>query len=500
MPEPVPTRRAAMLDVLRAHSEPWDFIVVGGGATGLGVAVDAASRGYAVALFEQADFGQGTSSRSTKLVHGGVRYLQQGNVKLVREALHERGLLLRNAPHLCQPIRFVLPTYAWWGKPYFGVGLKVYDLLAGGLSLGASRVMSKHAVLDALPTLRAEGLRGGVSYFDGQFDDARLIISLMRTAAEQGAVVLNHAPVVGLVHEDGRVRGVRVRDAIGGHELELRARVVVNATGAFTDAVRRMDDDNAPPMIAPSQGAHVVLDRAFLPTDDALIIPKTRDGRVLFAIPWHGKVVVGTTDTPVDSVALEPRALPEEIDFILETAAGYLTKTPTRSGVRSVFTGVRPLVKAGGETNTAKLSRDHVLVVSEAGLVTITGGKWTTYRRMAEDAVNRAAEVGGLMTNPCQTARLALQADGDSGDAPRLHDCFDYTEADVLRGVREELAQTVDDVLARRTRALFLDTEAALEAAPRVAELIAAELGHGPPWADQQVRKFAALAEAYRVM
>ncbi|MDT8436929.1 MAG: glycerol-3-phosphate dehydrogenase/oxidase [Gemmatimonadota bacterium] len=513
--------RETLLDEA-ADRGAFDVLVIGGGATGLGVAVEAAARGYATLLLEQADFAQGTSSRSTKLIHGGVRYLRQGDISLVLEALHERGLLIRNAPHLVHHQAFVVPLYDWWEGPFYGIGLKVYDMLAGRLGLGPSRHLSRERTLELLPTIEPEGLRGGVIYYDGQFDDARLAVTLARTAADLGALPLNHVRVTGLLHEGGVVRGARAADALTGHEMELRAEVVVNATGVFTDDVRRLDDPGVEGLVAASQGVHLVLDRRFQPGDSAIMVPETDDGRVLFAVPWHGRVVVGTTDTPVPRPSLEPRPLDEEVEFLLTHAARYLTEDPARRDVLSCFAGLRPLVGRGGGADTAELSRDHTVVVSPSGLVTITGGKWTTYRRMAEDAVNQAARVGCLEPRDSRTAGQRLHgwsedldpADPQSvygADIPALraliaerpelgeplHPALPFKAAEVVWAARTEAARRVEDVLARRTRALLLDARAAAEAAPRVAELLAAELGRDEAWAEAETAAFRALAAGY---
>ncbi|MFO0811328.1 MAG: glycerol-3-phosphate dehydrogenase/oxidase [Gemmataceae bacterium] len=489
--------RADMLDRALARREPWDFVIIGGGATGVGVAVDAASRGYAVLLLERGDFGQGTSSRSTKLVHGGVRYLAQGHLPLVFEALHERGRLRRNAPHLVHDLEFVVPAYSWWAKPFYGVGMKVYDRLAGRLRFGPSEFLSKDEALRRVPTLRAEGLRGGVAYHDGQFDDSRLLIHLARTAATHGAVLVNYACVTGLTPG-----GVVAEDVEGGREIRASAKVIVNAAGVFCDEVRHLRDPAAGPMVAPSQGSHLVFDRSFLPCDSALVVPKTPDGRVLFAIPWHGHTLVGTTDVAIAAVPREPTPTAAEIEFILETVGRYLTKPPRRSDVLSAFAGVRPLVKAGTGSNTAALSRDHTIRVEGPGLVTITGGKWTTYRAMAEDCVNRAAELAGLPRRECVTADMPIDATlpDRPASAEPLHPALSYTAADVTWAARHEMARTVEDVLARRTRALFLNAAAAVAMAPRAAELLAAELGRDAAWTTGQVQAFEVLAKGYRVV
>jgi glycerol-3-phosphate dehydrogenase len=482
-----------MLERFRSHDEPWDMIVIGGGATGVGVAIDAATRGYSVLLLEQHDFGKGTSSRSTKLVHGGVRYLEQGNISLVMEALKERGLLLQNAPHIVRNLAFVVPTYDWWESPFYGVGLKLYDLLAGKYGFGASRLLSKEQTLERLPTINPDGLRGGVVYYDGQFDDARLLIEMAATAAEHGATLLNYAPVTAVVSDsDGFVCGARFRDGESGEEFEAAARVVVNATGPFTDGVRQMAEPGATPMIAPSQGVHLVFDSSFLPGESAIMVPHTSDKRILFAIPWHGHTVVGTTDTPITEPTLEPAAMPQEIEFILSTASLYLAKKPSRSDVLSVFAGIRPLVRAGNGGNTAALSRDHTIRIENSGLITICGGKWTTYRRMAEDCVDQAATLGRLPDRSCVTATLPIHRAEMVEDGPAMHPALPYTASHVLRAAREEMARTVEDVLARRTRALFLNAEAAREMAPQVASMLEGETRRDPGLAE-----FLAISERY---
>ena len=463
-----------MIEALADKSARWDIIIIGGGATGLGCAVDAASRGYRTALLEQSDFAKGTSSRSTKLIHGGVRYLKQGNVKLVRESLRERALLLKNAPELVKLIPFILPNYAWWERPYYGVGLKLYDLLAGQAK---SRHLNRDQVLQRLPTLRPDNLQGGIEYFDGQFDDARLAIALARTAVEHGAIIANYLPVTAV-----RKQQVIARDAESGREFELTAKVIINATGVFCDTVRRMDGPSSDTMIAPSQGAHIVLDRSFLPGDAALMVPRTKDGRVMFAIPWHNRVLIGTTDTPVSELTLEPRPLDQEIDFLLEHAAHYLSKAPSCSDIKSAFSGLRPLVKTAQTRNTSLVPRDHTILVSQSGMITVTGGKWTTYRHMAEESIDRAEQVGGFEHRPCKTQALAIRG---------------RSEADVSRAVREEMARTVEDYFARRTRGLILDARATLEEAPKVAAIMARELGKDESWQHEQLAKYRELAQAY---
>lgn len=512
-----------MLARLLDPGEAWDVLVVGGGATGLGAAVEAAARGYRTALIEGSDFAKATSSRSTKLVHGGVRYLQKGNVSLVLEALRERGRLLRNAPHLVRNLDFLVPRYDWWEAPFYGAGLKLYDLLAGRMGLAPSRLLSREETLDHVPTLEPRGLRGAVIYQDAQFNDARLAVTLVRTLADLGGVAVNYVRVVGLRKEEGLVRGVLVRDEEKNLEAEVRARVVVNATGVFSDDLRRMDDAEAPLLLSPSQGIHLVLDRRFQPGASAILVPHTDDGRVLFAVPWLDRVVVGTTDTPISERSLEPRPLPEEIEFLLQHAARYLTQDPRPEDVLSCFAGLRPLVRGGrAAARTAALSRDHTLLVSTSGLVTITGGKWTTYRKMGEDAIDQAALVAGLDERPSPTATLRLHGwtepanlgtDGAEygSDAPALarlaaerpgwdeplHFNLPYRACEVVWAVRHEMARTVEDVLARRTRALLLDARASAATAPAVAGLMAEELGKDEAWQRDQVEAYRELARGY---
>ncbi len=521
---PLPTRRADLLARL-AEPRTWDLAVVGGGATGLGVALDAAARGLSVVLLESHDFASGTSSRSTKLLHGGVRYLAQGNLSLVREALHERGTVLRNAPHLASRLSFVMPSYAWWQAPFYGIGLKLYDLLAGRAGLGATTFLGRAQTLAALPNLQPVGLRGGVAYWDGQFDDARLALALARTAAREGALLLNDCAVTRLLHEQGRVTGLHCEDRSSGQGYALRARCVVNATGVWVDTLRQLDGAaqgrSVEAMVAPSQGVHVVVDREFLPGEHALLVPHTADGRVLFAVPWLGKLVLGTTDTPRSDLPREPRPLRAELDFILGEAARYLGRAPTRADVKSIWVGLRPLVRPAGEdaAATGRLSREHTVLVSATGLVTVTGGKWTTYRAMAEDVLARCVQAGLLPERPAgvsQDLKLVGAPSTDAGLGPALSDApglYLYgseqawlqdlpgagqwlapglDEAMVRFAARYEYALTVEDVLARRSRLLFLDAALAASLAPRVASILAEETGRDPDLAG-----FLALAQDY---
>ncbi|WP_316813079.1 glycerol-3-phosphate dehydrogenase/oxidase [Pedobacter heparinus] len=500
----------------------WDVIVIGGGATGLGTAVDAASRGYRTLLLEQSDFAKGTSSRSTKLVHGGVRYLAQGDVALVYEALHERGLLLKNAPHLVKDQEFIIPVYSWLSKYKYLIGLKLYDLLAGKSGFKKSSFLSADKVLKAIPGLKPDGLTGGVSYSDGQFDDARLALNLAQTAAEYGGVLLNYAKVTGLTKENENISGLSFVDTETNKSYTLKAKVVVNATGVFVDEILKMDVPSGRAIVRPSQGAHVVLDPSFLKGDSALMIPKTPDGRVLFAVPWHGKVLVGTTDTPLNEHSLEPKPLDEEIEFILTTAGKYLTKEPKRDDVLAAFAGLRPLAAPGKDTDSTKeISRSHKLIISNSGLITITGGKWTTYRKMAMDVVDKAIELGKLTAKKCITqdvkihGYLAEMQTGDLGlygaDAEGirdliktqpelsalLHPDYQYMKAEVIWMVRNEMTRTIEDVLSRRMRLLFLDARGALMLAPAVAGVMADELGKDEAWINGQVEAFTKLVKQY---
>ncbi len=495
-------QRSKILGTVNARKTPWDIVVIGGGATGVGCAVDAASRGYDVLLLEQHDFGKGTSSRSTKLVHGGVRYLAQGNISLVRESLKERGILLQNAPHVVHKQTFIVPCYSHWQKLYYGIGLKIYDLLSGKYSFGKPRILSRTETIERLPTIAKKGLMGGILYYDGQFDDARLLIDLVGTAHDQGAAVLNYAKVTSISKDDaGKVKGVEFEDVESGERFLVGAKTIINATGAFSDAIRSMSDNASKPIVTLSQGIHLVFDGKFLPSDDAVMIPKTSDGRVLFCIPWLGETLVGTTDTPIEMAELEPHARDAEIDFVLETAGEYLEQKPTRDDILSIFVGIRPLVKSGGTKNTASLSRGHTIVIDDAGLLTITGGKWTTYRHMAEDAIDQAATVGGLeaRTSVTKTLTIKTHLSDESANSEKLHLDLPYTREDVVRAVREEMARTVEDVLARRTRALFLNVKAAIEFASEVAEIMAKEIGMDKKWVERQLEDVGETAKSYQI-
>ena len=482
--------REQMIQQLTSQAS-WDVCIIGGGATGLGAVLDASARGFKTILFEQHDFAKATSSRSTKLVHGGVRYLQQGNIKLVMEALKERGMLMKNAPHLVHNQKFVVPNYKWWEGPFYGIGLKIYDWMAGRLGLGPSQFLSKEQTIALAPTLDPEGLRGSIVYHDGQFDDARLALSIAQTAADHAGVVLNYFAVTDFLKSHKKIAGVRVKDVLSGNEYEVKSKVVINATGIFTDEVMKMDNAHHSRMIAHSQGIHLVVDKDFLPGDTAIMIPKTDDGRVLFAVPWHSKIVLGTTDTPVNKASLEPVPKTEEIDFILTHIGRYLSKDPQLSDVRSMFAGLRPLVK-GKTKKTAALSRDHLITVADSGLITITGGKWTTYRRMAEDVIDITADKINFPKRKSSTSDLRLHGHDQPTIPPDS-----VAVQDIGRAVDDEMCVTPEDYLSRRTRHLLLDARSALAAVPAVTKIMAAKMNKDESWIKKQIDDFTKLANNY---
>ncbi len=515
----------ARADILKTvgADETWDVVVIGGGATGLGAAVESASRGYRTLLLEAEDFAKGTSSRSTKLVHGGVRYLAQGNIKLVLEALGERGRMLANAPHLVRKLQFIVPAYSLFDLPFYGAGLTAYDLLARKDGFGHSQILSGKAVLQHISTVKAKGLQGGILYYDGQFDDTRFAVSLLQTLFDQGGVALNYAPVSGFTEHGGKLTGVHVTESESGATIEIKGKAFVNATGVFVDNLRRLDEPETEAILAVSQGTHLVLPRNFLPGETALMVPKTSDGRVLFAIPWHEQVVIGTTDNAVRQSDSEPKALDVEREYLFEHVRKYLSPELTADKVLSIWSGQRPLVRKAGTKSTAALSRDHTLLVSRSGLITITGGKWTTYRRMGEDAINRAATVAKLPSSTSRTADLRLHgwtanstglSDWDrvygsdlaklqaiEASRPELggkiHPCLPFRLSQVVWGAQAEMARTVEDILARRTRALFLNARASIEAAPVVARLLREQLNQSPEWEARQLSDFNTLAARY---
>lgn len=516
-------KRSKLIERVKDTSE-WDVIVIGGGASGLGVALDALSRGFKTILLEQVDFAKGTSSKATKLVHGGVRYLAQGDISLVREALHERGLLQQNAPHLVKNQSFVIPNYSWFDGPFYTIGMKIYDFLAGKLSLGKSTHINKEETQRRISTVRTKGLYGGVVYQDGQFDDSRLAVNVAQTCIQMGGVALNYMRVTNLTKNGaGKVNGVIAQDTDTGEVFTIQGKAIINATGIFVDDILKMDKPEAKQMVRPSQGVHLVFDKSFLPGDDAIMIPKTDDGRVLFLVPWHNRVIAGTTDTPIDEHSLEPIALEKEIEFILKTAGRYLTKQPTRQDALAVFAGLRPLAAPTGNSNkTKEISRSHKVIVSDSNLLTLTGGKWTTFRRMGQDTVDKAIKIGCLpkkeSTSATQKIYSAIPTTDRSNhmyiygsDQEAIHalaqenpvwdeklvEHLEFKKAEVLWAVRNELAQTVEDVLSRRVRILFLDAKAAITAAPEVARILAQELGKDENWQKNQVENFEKVAKNY---
>lgn len=514
--------RAKNLDQLEKEQQ-WDVAIIGGGASGLGIALDSASRGHKTILLEKNDFAKGTSSRSTKLVHGGVRYLQNGDISLVIEALRERGIMRKNAPHLVRDLSFVIPSYDWWSSPFYGIGLKVYDMMAGKLGLGPSTILNREETLKYLPNFKKEGLRGGVIYHDGQFDDARMAVSLALTADQEGATLLNYVEVTGLEKEKDMLKGIQITDSINGSKKTIKAKVVVNATGVFSDQIIRMDQPEAKPMIRPSQGVHLVIDKSFLQGDHAIMVPHTTDGRVLFAVPWNGQVVVGTTDTPIDNALEEPIPMEEEIDFILENASAYMTKKPHRKDVKSVFVGLRPLAATNNnKESTKEVSRHHKIIVSTSGLVSVLGGKWTTYRKMAEDAVNTIQMVGGFQDRKCTTETLPILGNDFNVDftnpyhfygteAPKikalnpkkanqsLSEKLFISENQVLWAVQEEMAMTLEDVLARRTRCLFLDAYETEKIAPEVVKIMSKVLKKDAQWIEKELERFSLILKKYQL-
>ncbi len=511
-------------DIQKAVASEADIIVIGGGATGLGCAVDAASRGYKTVLIEKDDFGRGTSSKSTKLVHGGVRYLEQGNVFLVQEALLERGRLLKNAPHLVHDLSFIIPNYSAILGPYYLAGLKAYDILAGRKSFGPSRWMSKQDVIQALPNINKKGLKNGVLYHDGQFDDARLLISLLRTFHQHNGMALNYVKAINFIkNKNDQIIGVLCRDKETKEHYEIMGKVVVNATGVYTERVQLMDDKNIDISVSPSQGSHIVVEEKFLGKNNAIMIPKTPDGRVLFAIPWHGKTLIGTTDTFTKKITNNPKVNPEEIDFMLETAGRYMAEKPTRSDILSTFAGIRPLVSKGKILDTKSISRSHGISVSDSGLISITGGKWTTYRKMAEDTIDKAILRSELKFNKCQTKELVLDGGDNIPDnipeylqvygsnfsdletlekenpalREKLHPNLPYTAGQVVYACRFEMALTVEDVLSRRLRATFLDARAAIESAEKVAAIMKSVLKKSDLWEKKEILGFKKIANSY---
>ncbi|MDP2338476.1 MAG: glycerol-3-phosphate dehydrogenase/oxidase [Bacteroidota bacterium] len=504
-----------------SHEKEYDMIIIGGGATGLGCAVDAANRGFRTLLLEKSDFAKGTSSRSTKLVHGGVRYLAQGNIRLVKDGLLERGRLLQNAPHICHTMSFVMPSYKWWHKWFYGFGLWVYEFLSGELSLGKTKMLTKKQTLQHLPDLSVDHINGGVLYFDGQFDDSRLAVCLAQTAIEQGATVINYCGVTGFLKNGSTISGVIAKDELSGKEIEIKAKVVINATGVFADELLQMAEGHSEQTIAPSQGIHLVVDRSIFRGDAGMMLPKTDDGRVLYFIPWKDKVILGTTDTPVEHISIEPKPLKEEVDFVISHFNRYASSKINFEDVKSVFVGLRPLAKVNGVKKTKVMPRDHVIKVLPSGLVHVTGGKWTSYRSMAKHTINKAIQNSELEFMPCTTRHLKIHGwTEDKNDShlsvygtdasaitqmmvenvslcEKIHASYPHTKAEIIWIIENEMVETLEDILARRLRLLFQDAKAAMEAAPLVAEILAAQSGHTKQWEKEQVETFNNLAKDY---
>jgi len=515
--------RKNSLKKIHNKNKPWDLIIIGGGASGLGSAVDAASRGYKTLLLEKNDFAQGTSSRSTKLIHGGVRYLQNGDISMVVEALKERGMMRRNAPHLVKDLSFVIPSYDWWSSPFYGIGLKIYDMMAGDLGLGPSTLLDREETIKLIPNVKKKGLRGGVIYNDGQFDDARMAVSLALTAEQHGATVCNYFGVNDLIKEDDIVKGVIASDLLSGKEYTIKGKAVINATGVFSDKILKMDNSNASKLIKPSQGVHIVLDKKFLNGPHAIMVPHTSDGRILFAVPWNNYVIVGTTDTLMDDILQEPIALEEEVDFILENTGAYMTHPPSRKDIKSVFSGLRPLaIDKENEMSTKEISRHHKVLVSASGLISVLGGKWTTYRKMAEDTINTAISVAGLPDRACITKNLPISGYdynsdwtnpmhvyGTDIDRIKLIDKIDFAKSlskkffisknQIIWAIKNEMAIKLEDILARRTRCLFLDSKETINIAPEVLEIMAEEMDKNSEWKEKELNNFIKLALKYQI-
>ena len=500
----------------------WDVVIIGGGASGLGIALDASKRGYKTLLLEKYDFAKGTSSRSTKLIHGGVRYLQNGDITLVIESLKERGILKRNAPHLVQDLSFVIPTYDWWASPFYGIGMKIYDMMAGKLGLGKSEIISKEETEKLIPNISKKGLRGGVIYHDGQFDDSRMAITLALSADSKKTTLLNYCNVEGLIKKDGEIMGLNFIDLINSKKYQIKSKVVINATGVFAEEIIRMDQPKIEKMIQPSQGVHIVLERRFLKSKHAILIPQTSDGRVLFAVPWKNYVVVGTTDTHIKKASEEPKALNEEIDFILKNAAKYMSVKPKRDDIKSVFAGLRPLAATSNKQSTKEVSRSHKIDISPSGLISVLGGKWTTYRKIAEDALNTAISINKLKKKKCKTERTKLfgfkrnvnwsdpmhvygsmkkkvESLGGVNDNKSLSKKFYVSNNIIEWSIIHEMALTVEDILARRTRCVFLDSKESKRIAPVVAQKMADVLGEDDKWIDAELKKFNKLIKNYIV-
>lgn len=508
-------------------NDTFDLLVIGGGATGSGIAVDAASRGMKVLLVEKNDFAEGTSSRSTKLIHGGVRYLEKAfkhldkeQYSFVKEGLYERGVILKNAPHLTNKIKFVTPLYKWIELPYVFAGLKLYDILSGKMRLGKSRLLLKKETLEKLPIVNNDGLKGGVLYYDGQFNDSRMAVMLVKTAVNYGATVLNHMEVTNLIKENNLISGVWLKDNISGETYTAKGIAVVNATGAYADFVRKMDSEEAEPVLKVSSGIHIVLDKKFAPTEYGMMIPETEDGRIIFVLPWEGHALVGTTDDPA-VIRDHPNVTENEIEYVLKQIGKYYKNPPEKKDILSAWSGIRPLVKDPDAKTTEEILRNHYIEVSKSKLVTITGGKWTSYRHMAEDVVDRVISEFSLKAGPCITPDLKI-AGGENFNSEdykllqqkykidydialhlhrsygslaedvigstkkekafeRLDSSHPYIEAEVYYCVKNEMAVHVVDFLIRRIPLGLLDIKAAKYASKRVLEIMRSILDWDAP-------------------
>lgn len=516
--------REIILDKIESEKGLWDVVVIGGGATGLGAALESVTRKYKTLLLEKSDFSKGTSSRSTKLIHGGVRYLQQGNISLVFEALQERGILKQNAPHLVHNQAFIVPIYDWWDGPFYGMGLKVYDLLAGKLGIGKSKILSKAETIEKIENVETKDLRGGVIYYDGQFDDSRLAINIAQTINENNGVAINYMEVNSLMKTSNMISGVIAIDKETNKEYKIHSRVVINATGIFTNNIIKLDQIDADDLVTLSQGIHIVLEKKFLKGNSAIMVPHTEDGRVLFAVPWYDKVIVGTTDTKVNEPLLEPKPYKEEIEYILQHAQKYMSSAPELCDIKSIFAGIRPLIKPRENKNTSSISRDHSINVSKSGLVTITGGKWTTYRKMGEDVINQAALIAGLEERSSITKSFRIhgwQKYVDKNDplyiygsdaiqirnlllkdnllAQKVSQKYTYCIAEIIWIIKNEMVVNLEDLMARRTRMIFLDAEEAINIAPNVVKLMAEVLNKNLLWQKKQLDEFLKVAQNYRI-
>ena len=474
------------------NNKKFDFIVIGGGASGLGCALDVSSRGYSVVLLEKFDFCKGTSSRSTKLIHGGVRYLEKGQISLVYEALKERDILIKNAPHLVKQVGFLIPVYNYFLKFYYFFGLKIYDFISGNLSFEKSRTVNRESAIKLVPNVEKQKLKGGVVYFDGQFDDSRLGIDIALTSEINNAVLINYMSVESLIKENGKIKGVIAHDSVNNSNFSINSDNVINATGVFSRSIMELDSNKLKTVIRPSQGVHLVVDKCFLNGNFGILVPKTSDGRVLFAVPWQDHVIIGTTDTVVDNPSFNPESTKEEIDFILENVKNYLELYPKRDNIKSVFVGLRPLVANNSNSKSKDLSRKHKIIVSKSGMVSVIGGKWTTYRRMAENVIDLALKKTKLPFVKSKTSDLKIKNGLIDIDFSKesLSDDFFLSKEMIIHYVKNEMALNLDDIMSRRSRCLFLNTKESIRIAPMVAKIMSNELSKDKDWIDKQLKSF----------